>query len=73
MSQVEMIDSETMINPHCLVECSLIFGDRVPDHVGGPQNRKSVSRIDTAISGNAGPPNKNCCRSGNSLARRLTR
>jgi hypothetical protein len=26
----------------------------VPDHVGGPQNRKSVTRIDTVISGNVG-------------------
>jgi hypothetical protein len=33
--------------------------DRVRDYVGGPQNRESVSRIDTAISGNAGAANKN--------------
>jgi hypothetical protein len=29
-------------------------GDRVPDHVGGQRDRKSVSRIDGAISGNGG-------------------
>jgi hypothetical protein len=43
-----------MIIPLGLDQYFCSSGDRVPDHVGGPRKRKSVSCIDTAISGNAG-------------------
>src|SRR5215469_1900457 len=72
MSRVEMFDNEVMISPHNLDECFSSVSDRVPDHVGRPRDRKSASRIDTAISGNAGLQIKIVVLQGIMRMRRVT-
>jgi hypothetical protein len=52
---------------------SISIGDRVSDNVGGPRKRKSVSRIETAISSNAGIRIKIVADQGIILALRVTR
>jgi hypothetical protein len=67
-----MFDNEAMINPLAWTSVLSSVDDRVPDHVGRQRDRKSVSRIDGAISGDGGLRIKIVVLQRIILARRVT-